>query len=165
MRRIPALLCVAGLATAPASVAAGPSSEHLSTTRSQTVENFEWSTAKGRLGVLVMGLTPELRKHFGASEQRGVLGAHVDPGTPAAAAGIEVGDVIVGVDGRNIEAASDVLSALADVGKREHASIEIVRDGKSRTLEATLADNGLSRLIDKLRELFAPASGPICQRS
>jgi hypothetical protein len=52
MRRIPALLCVAGLATAPASVAAGPSNDHWSTTRPQTVERFEWSTAKGRLGVM-----------------------------------------------------------------------------------------------------------------
>jgi membrane-associated protease RseP (regulator of RpoE activity) len=212
MRRIPALLCVAGLATAPASVAAGPSNDPSSTPRSQTAEKFEWSTAKGRLGVMVMGLTPELRKHFGASEDRGVLVAHVDPGTPAATAGIEVGDVIVEVHGKKIDAAPDVMSALADVGKGEHTKIELVRDGKSRTLDATLADNGLtmmwpwlrdwmkpfdhafaspsddpswfrdwlkpldqaksdkdssedSSFIHKLRELFAPKNGPVCQRS
>ena len=141
MRRIPALLCVAGLATAPASVAAGPSNDPWSNTPSQTVERFEWSTAKGRLGVTVMGLTPELRKHFGASEDRGVLVAHVESGTPAAAAGIEVGDVIIEVHGKKIDTAPDVLSALADVGKGEHAKIELVRDGKSRTIDATLADN------------------------
>ena len=141
MRRIPALLCVAGLATAPASVAAGPSKDPWSTPQSQTVEKFEWSTAKGRLGVMVMGLTPELRKHFGAAEDRGVLVAHVDPKTPAAAAGIEVGDVIVEVHGQKIDAAPDVLTALADVGKDEHAKIALVRDGKSLTLDATLSDN------------------------
>src|SRR6187549_31680 len=124
MRRIPALLCVAGLAAAPASAAAGPSSDPWST--AQTVEKFEWSTSKGRLGVMVMSLTPELRKHFGAPEDRGVLVAHVETGTPAASAGIEVGDVIVEVHGRKIDAAPDVLSALADVGKGEHAKIELV---------------------------------------
>lgn len=147
MRRIPALLCVAGLATAPASVAAGPSNDPWSTAQTQTVEKFEWSTAKGRLGVMVMSLTPELRKHFGAPEDRGVLVAHVESGTPAAAAGIEVGDVIVEVRGKKTDAAPDVLSALADVGKGDHAKIELVRDGKSRTLDATLADNGMASMM------------------
>ena len=213
MRRIPAWLCVAGLAAAPASVAAGPSNDPWSTQPTQTVEKFEWSTAQGRLGVTVMSLTPELREHFGAPEDRGVLVAHVEPGTPAATAGIEVGDVIVGVHGKKIDAAPDVLSALADVGKGEHAQIELVRNRTPRTLDATLADNAQqsmlwspswlrnwmkpfathhafaspfdetawfrdwlkpldlskseqhSTFIDKLRELFAPKTGSVCQRS
>jgi membrane-associated protease RseP (regulator of RpoE activity) len=179
------------------------------------VEKFEWSTAKGRLGVSVMSLTPELRKHFGAPEDRGVLVAHVDSGTPAARAGIEVGDVIVEVHGKKIDAAPDVLSALADVGNGERTKIELVRKAQSRTLDATLADNGMARMtwsppwlrdwmkpfdthhvspfdesswfrhwlkpldqaksdtdstasssfVDKLRELFAPKTGPAGQRS
>jgi membrane-associated protease RseP (regulator of RpoE activity) len=219
MRRIPALLCVAGLAAAPASVAAGPSNDPWSTPQTQTIEKFEWSTAKGRLGVMVMSLTPELRKHFGAPDDRGVLVAHVESGTPAAAAGIEVGDVIVEVHGKKIDAAPDVVSALAEVGKGEHAKIELVRDGTSRTLDATLAETEMARTmssplwlyhddwmkpfdmhhtfalpfdepqwssdwlkpfdqpttdpssntmaawLEKLRELFTPKTGPVCQRS
>jgi membrane-associated protease RseP (regulator of RpoE activity) len=147
------------LAAAPASAAAGPSNDLWSTPRSQTVEKLEWSTAKGRLGVMVMSLTPELRKHFGAPEDRGVLVAHVESGTPAAAAGIEIGDVLVEVHGKKIDAAPDVLSALADVGKGEHAKIELVRNGKSRTLEATLADNGMASITWSspwLREWMKP---------
>lgn len=193
MRRIPALLCVAGLAAAPASAAAGPSNVPSATTRSQTIDKFEWSTARGRLGVMVMGLTSELRKHFGAPGDRGVLVAHVEPGTTAARAGIEVGDVIVEVRGQKIDAAPDVLSALAAVGKGEHAKIELVRDGKSRVVDATLADNASTAIwspldepawfrewlkpfdqaktdkdsnwIDELRELFAPINGPAGQHS
>jgi S1-C subfamily serine protease len=52
--------------------------------------------------------------------------------------------VIVEVHGRNIDAAPDVLSALADVGKGEHTRIEVVRNGKARTLDATLTDNGMA---------------------
>jgi membrane-associated protease RseP (regulator of RpoE activity) len=220
MRRIPALLCVvAGLAAAPASVTAGPSTDPGSTARSQTVEKLEWSTAKARLGVMVMSLTPELRMHFNAPEDRGVLVARVEPSTPAATAGIEVGDVIVAVRGEKIDAAPDVLSALADVRAGAHATIELVRDGKSRTLDATLADSvptstmsplwlgdwiraydthhpfvplfderswfddwlkplkplaqtshdanpiEVSSWLDKLRELFAPKTEAVCQRS
>jgi membrane-associated protease RseP (regulator of RpoE activity) len=159
-----------------------------------------------------MSLTPELRKHFGAPEDRGVLVARVDPGTPAAAAGIEVGDVIVQAQGRKIDAAPDVLSALADLGKGEHAKIELVRDGKPLALDTTLADNATwsppwlrdsmkpfdahhlfgtpfdkpswfrdwfkpdqakremdsaeaSKWLDKLRDLFAPTTGPDRQRT
>ncbi len=177
MRRIPALLFAAGLAAAPASAAAGPSSDPWSTAQPQMVEKVEWSTSRGRLGVMVMSLTPELRKHFGAPEDRGVLVAHLDPGTPAAAAGIKVGDVIVEVHGRMIDAAPDVLSALADVGKGQHAKIELVRDGRSHTLDAVLADNGSASTMwpprlhdwmkpfDQLRELLAPKNGQVCQRS
>jgi predicted metalloprotease with PDZ domain len=89
--------------------------------------------------MMVTSLTPELRTHFGAPADRGVLVARVAPGTPAAAAGIEVGDVIVGVRGQKIDDGPDVLAALADLGKGAHARLELVRDGKSRTVDATLA--------------------------
>ena len=141
MRRIPALLCVAGLAAAPARAVAGPSNDPWSTAQSQTVERFVWSTSKGRLGVMVMSLTPELRKHFGAPEDRGVLVAHVDPGTPAAKAGIEVGDVMVEVRGRRIATASDVLSAVDDLAKGEHVKITVLRDRTSRSLDVTLTNH------------------------
>lgn len=141
MRRIPALLCVAGLAAAPASAVAGPSKDPWSTPQSQTVERFEWSTSKGRLGVMVMSLTPELRKYFGAADDQGVLVAHVEPGTPAAKAGIEVGDVIVDVRGRKIDTASDVLSAVDDLGNGEHVKVTVVRDRTSRSLDATFTNN------------------------
>ena len=63
MRRIPALLCVAGLATAPASVVAGPSNDSSSTTRSETAEKLV-SSAKAFLDTVAMILPPELREHF-----------------------------------------------------------------------------------------------------
>lgn len=147
MRRIPALLFVAGLAAAPASAVAGPSIAPWSNQQSQMVQTFEWSTAKGRLGVMVMSLTPELRKHFGAPEDRGVLVAHVESGTAAAKAGIEVGDVIVEVHGKKIDAAPDVLSAIADVGKGQPTKINLLRDGKARTLDVTLTDNGTTSMM------------------
>jgi membrane-associated protease RseP (regulator of RpoE activity) len=129
------------LAAAPASAVAGPSNDPWSTAQSQTIGRFEWSTSKGRLGVMVMSLTPELRAHFAAPADRGVLVARVDPATPAAKAGIEVGDVIVEVRGRKIDAAPDVLSAINDLGKGAQVTITVLRDGKPRSLDATLTDH------------------------
>ena len=137
MRRFHALLIAAGLAAMPASAAAGPSNDSWSTP--QVVEKHELSTWRGRLGVLVMSLTPELRKHLGAAEDRGVLVAHVEPGTPAAAAGIAVGDVIVNVRGRAVGGAVDVSTALADVTEGQAVTVEIVRDKAPVSLQARLA--------------------------
>jgi hypothetical protein len=58
MRRFQALLIAAGLAAAPATAIGGPSGRAASP---QTHDRFEWTMDRGRLGVLVMGLTPELR--------------------------------------------------------------------------------------------------------
>jgi membrane-associated protease RseP (regulator of RpoE activity) len=129
------------------SAIAGPSHDprdSSSSPRSQTVERFEWSTSKGRLGVVVMGLTPELRTHFGAPGDRGVLVAHVDPGTPAAKAGIAVGDVIVQVRGQTIDSAADVLAAVEELGKGAHVEVTILRDRASRSLDVKLTNEAAS---------------------
>src|SRR5262249_55289936 len=56
---------------------------------------LELSTAQdAKLGLSVIGLNPELRGFFSAPKDSGLLVARVEPGSPAAAAGIKVGDVI-----------------------------------------------------------------------
>jgi membrane-associated protease RseP (regulator of RpoE activity) len=139
MRRFQALLIAAGLAAAPTSAVAGPSPHHDPGSSLQT-EKLEWSMSKGRLGVLVMSMTPELRKHLGAAEDRGVLVARVEPRTPAASAGITVGDVIVTVHGDKVDDATDVIAALSGLGKGQDVAVELVRDGKPLTLQAKLTD-------------------------
>jgi membrane-associated protease RseP (regulator of RpoE activity) len=140
MRRLFPLLCAAGLAVAPLSAAADRSpSDHPPADRPQ-IETFEWSTATdhARLGVMVIGITPELRKHFGAAEDRGVLIARVEPKSAAATAGLEVGDLIVEVRGHAVDSAGDVLSALAPAKQGDPVSIAVIRDRRPLTLQAKL---------------------------
>jgi S1-C subfamily serine protease len=154
MRRFPALLIAAGLAAAPASAVAGPS--HTDPGSTPQTETLEWSTSQGRLGVMVTSLTPELRSHFGAVGDRGVLVARVLPGTPAASAGIQVGDLIVTVQGQKIAAASDVLAALSGLVKAQEVTVELVRDRAPITLHATLSADAPRSVVPPawLRELF-----------
>jgi membrane-associated protease RseP (regulator of RpoE activity) len=165
MRRFHALLFAVGLAAMPASAAAGPS--HDSWSSPQIFEKYEWSTSKGRLGVMVMSLTPELRKHLGSAEDRGVLVAHVEAGTPAAKAGIAVGDLIVNVRGRAIGGAADILTALAEVTKGQPVVVEIVRDKKPVSLLATLVNDAGAPMPDPwstlprwIRETMKPLVAP-----
>ncbi len=141
MRRFKALLIAAGLAATPASAAAHPSAR---SPDHSAFEKFEWSSSKGRLGVFVMSLTPELRKHFGAAEDRGVMVARVEPMSAAAMAGIEPGDILVEVKGRAIADAGDVLAAMTDVPKGQSVAIQLVRDGKPRTVSAKLTTDATS---------------------
>lgn len=66
-----------------------------------------------RLGVMVMGLTPELRRFFGVPNDRGVLIAKVEAGSAAERAGLQVGDVLVRVGRQPARSANDVVQALA----------------------------------------------------
>jgi len=92
---------------------------------------------RGRLGLHVQPLTPELRRHLGVPEDRGVLVARVEPGRPAAAAGVQVGDVVTDADGTPVESATDLLRAVAPVPEGESLRLTVVREKAARTLDVT----------------------------
>ncbi|MBN1946589.1 MAG: PDZ domain-containing protein [Bradymonadales bacterium] len=83
----------------------------------------------GRLGVLVVAMTPELRAHFGAPQDAGVLVSRVEPDSAAQAAGIQVGDVIVQVAGQNI-ASPDLLVQAVMTRPGQVVDLTIVRQGQ-----------------------------------
>ena len=66
----------------------------------------------GVLGVRLTDVTPQLREHYGAPADSGVLVTGVDAGKLAAVAGIEVGDVLVSLDDRRVVRADQLESAL-----------------------------------------------------
>lgn len=92
-----------------------------------------------KLGVQLVELTPELREHLGGDET-GVLVSKVLPGTPAEHGGIEVGDLIVAVDGREIETAGDLQRAVARVDGEE-IDVEVIRDGRATTLRVAFPES------------------------
>ncbi len=147
MRRMTALLVAAGLAAAPLSAAAGPCPDDHS-----RFESFEMSSGKGRLGVYVMSLTPELRKHFGAADDRGVMVARVEPASPAAAAGLQPGDVVTEVSGRAVTEATDVTAAIAGVPKEGKVALKVIRDHKPLDVSAKLT----SAPLGFMEPLFTP---------
>ncbi len=97
------------------------------------------STNRPVLGVQLVEPTAELREHLGGPGDAGVLVSKVLPGMPAEDAGVEVGDLIVAIDGEEVEDAGDLVSGLK--GKHgETVELEIVRDGRSLTLDASLPE-------------------------
>lgn len=84
-------------------------------------------SAQGRIGVRVQSMTPELREHFEAPPDRGVLVSHVEPGEPAAQAGLLVGDIIVTAGTRPITEPLDLLRAVNRVPVGEAIDLTVVR--------------------------------------
>lgn len=101
---------------------------------------FNLLLGRGFLGVQTTELTPDLRRHFGVSEEAGVLVGHVEPDSPADKAGLEVGDILVQVDGEPVESAWDLGKAVRKKKDGETATLEVWRDGRAQTLTATIAE-------------------------
>ena len=99
------------------------------------------TAGKGRLGISVLQISPDLRAHLGAPADRGVIVDSVRPDSPAAKAGVHVGDVLVQVDGDAARSATDILDAMADRKKGEAVKLEAIRDRNPVSLTATLDDD------------------------
>jgi membrane-associated protease RseP (regulator of RpoE activity) len=97
--------------------------------------------ARGYLGVHLLNLTPELRLHFGAPEEAGVLVSRIATDSPAVAAGLAVGDVIVTADGEPVHTSSQLAGRIGHHQRGDEIELGIVRDRSQRTLSATLAES------------------------
>ena len=92
-------------------------------------------TGRARIGLLVQPMTSELREHLGAPKDAGVLVVRVDEGSPAAEAGVRVGDVLTRAGGETVDAPHDLMALVARVPQGETLALGLVRDGKKLELE------------------------------
>lgn len=94
----------------------------------------------GFLGVSLIGITPELRAHYGAPKDAGVLVGRVEKDSAAAKAGIEVGDILTSVAGEHVDSPVEVTRALRGHKKGDAVKLEVLRNRASKTLTATLEE-------------------------
>jgi serine protease DegQ len=92
------------------------------------------------LGITPDQVTREIAAELGLDEARGVVVLDVVGGSPAAEAGIEPGDVIVGIDEARIETVEDLFGELRQRRPGTQARLTIIRDGQSQEVTVTLAD-------------------------
>ena len=90
------------------------------------------------LGVGTTELTPELRSHFGVSEDHGVMVSKVVDDTGAFRAGVLVGDIITAVDGAAIDSGNGLRRAIRKGEEGDAVTLEIWRDGKVQNVSAIL---------------------------
>jgi serine protease Do len=90
------------------------------------------------LGVSLTTLTPQVAQALGMKATTGALVRQVQSGSPAAAAGLRPGDVIVSFDGTAVHSVGDVYAALRKVKPGNKASVGINRNGRNVTISVTL---------------------------
>ncbi len=96
----------------------------------------------GYMGIGISDVTPENAKFFHVENNEGAVVTQVEDGSPAAKAGLKVGDVITELDGQPV---SDASQLQIEVGQKEPGSsikLGVLRDGKNINVPVTLEEMG-----------------------
>ena len=95
---------------------------------------------RGRLGVQIQNLTPELARALDIDTSSGAVISQVFPGSVADKAGLEEGDVIVGLNGKRVDDASDLRNAVGLLRVESEVTLDVLRDGDTRKVVAVIDD-------------------------
>lgn len=90
----------------------------------------------GRLGIAIQPLTDELASSFGLSSARGALVNGIDPGSAAEKAGIQVGDVILKVNGQDIIDTAILPQIVSNLGANKQVNLTIWRNNQTINITA-----------------------------
>jgi serine protease Do len=82
------------------------------------------------MGISLQDLSPELMKSFNIEEKEGALIGQVFEGSPAEKAGLKVGDIVVGIDGKKIKNSQDLVREVLKRQVGQKIEIDIIREGK-----------------------------------
>ena len=99
----------------------------------------EGSVTRGWIGVSIQDLSDEMAQYYKVPENKGVLVGQAFEGDPAYEAGIRSGDIILSVNGEDVENTRDLTSLVAKSPVGETAKIKVMRKGETQTFEVKVA--------------------------
>ena len=106
--------------------------------KDQLVQNGK--VTRGRIGVQIQEVNQALAKSFGLSKTQGALVSVVEPGSPADKAGLKSGDVVLGVNGKEIDQLSDLTTAIAGIKPGTSARLQVWRNGRRQDINVTVGE-------------------------
>jgi serine protease Do len=94
---------------------------------------------RGWIGISIQEITPDLAESLDLGQQGGALLTSIQPRSPAAAAGLQQGDVILAFDGHQLGEARELPRIVAGEPAGKRVSVIVWRDGSSRTVSLEVA--------------------------
>jgi serine protease Do len=95
---------------------------------------------RGRIGVQIQELTKEAADAFGLKQADGALVNNVEKDGPAAKAGIESGDIILKVDGRDVHSSNDLPRIITAIRPGTKVTLTVWRKGAAKDFAVTVAE-------------------------
>jgi serine protease Do len=99
----------------------------------------EGKVTRGWLGVAIQSLSPDLVQAFGLADTHGALVSDVVAGSPAAKAGLQRGDIIVGFNGHPVQDSSELPRLVATMAPGTKVDLEVIRNDKRQTISVELS--------------------------
>jgi serine protease Do len=97
------------------------------------------SVTRGWLGVMIQPVDEDIAESLNLASADGALVAKVFEESPAAEAGVEVGDVIVKFDGHPVEESSDLPMIVASTPVGKNVEVVVFRNGKKKKMQVAVA--------------------------
>jgi serine protease Do len=94
----------------------------------------------GRIGIGITDVTPENAKFFGDSTAMGAVVTQVDPDSPGAKAGLQIGDVITEVNGQKVNDSGELQVFVGQQKPGTKVELTVLRNGKSMNMPITLEE-------------------------
>jgi serine protease Do len=95
---------------------------------------------RGWIGVQIQSITPEIAENLGLAEARGALVAEPEANGPASKSGIEPGDIIVAVNGKEVADSRELARTISSMPPGTSARLTVVRKGQAKTVNITLGE-------------------------
>ena len=105
---------------------------------------------RGLLGIRINDVNAQIAQQMDLDVVKGVFVGSVNENSAAEEAGIEAGDVIVGINNNPINNVAELQEIVARNRPGDKVEVSLIRDGKSKTLTATLKNNeGSTELVKR----------------
>ncbi|WP_407691618.1 DegQ family serine endoprotease [Pseudomonas taeanensis] len=115
--------------------------------------------SRGWLGVVIQEVNKDLAESFGLDKPAGALVAQVLEGGPAAKGGLQVGDVILSLNGKPIIMSADLPHLVGRLAPGSKAELDVVREGARKKLQVAIG------ALPEEGEELASIDGPGVERS
>ncbi len=98
------------------------------------------TVSRGHLGIQIQALNPALARSFGLDNSDGALVSAVSPGSPAGAADIRAGDVVLGFGEQDVRSVRDLTKAVAATDPGQEVPLRLWRNGETRQATVTVGE-------------------------